>query len=64
MTRDVTRVFGARGADFRLAPPPLPPKKICNSPNQIKFLVGRLLLVGDHLDQTFPYFWKILSVFC
>ena len=31
---------------------------------QIKFLVGRFLVVGDHLDSTFPYFWKIVSVFC
>ena len=21
-------------------------------------------IVGDHLDPTFPYFWKIVSVFC
>ena len=30
---------------------------------QIKFLVGRFLVVGDHLDSTFPYFWKIVSVY-
>ena len=89
--RGVARVFGARGADFRLAPPPRrplpgapspvppPPKKILIHKNlrnrlnfsqnlaikkQIKVLVGRFLVVGDHLDPKFPYFWKIVSVFC
>ena len=36
--RGVARVFGARGADFRLAPPPPTPKIICNSPNFAKSL--------------------------
>ena len=60
--------------------PPTPPKKkivihqnLRNRLNysqtlaiekQIKFLVGRFLVVGDHLDSTFLYFWKIVSVFC
>ena len=86
MPRGVARVFGARGADFRLAPPPRRPPPPHPPPqkkfvihqnlrkslklitkfdnNKIKFLVGRFLVVGDHLDSTFPYFWKIVSVFC
>ena len=37
--RGIARVFGARGADFRLAPPPrCPPKKNCNSPKFAKSL--------------------------
>ena len=75
--RGIARVFGARGADFRLAP--LRPEKFVINQNlrnrlncwqnlailkRIKFLVGRFSVVGDHLDPTFPYFMKILSVFC
>ena len=87
----VAKVFGARGADFRLAPPPLErtpspppppptrPSKNCNSPKfakshklftkfgylkQIKFVVGRFLVVGDHLDPTFPYICGRSICFC
>ena len=83
LNRGVARVFGARGADFRFAPPPPPvpvtPNKFVIHQNlrnrlsyskiraiykQIKILVGWFLVVGDHLDPTFPYFWKIVPVFC
>ena len=72
MSRGVASIFGIC-ADFCLAPPPdseIHHAKFSKSPklftkfgqfkNNLNFQLGDL---GDHLDPTFPYFWKIVSVF-